>query len=62
MVRIFLYKGVRYADPNPLLSPEKVIDMLSVSMPELTIATVSSVNEEDGEFVYELSVNVGTKG
>lgn len=49
-------------DPNPSLAPESVRDMLAVSYPEITSASVQGPEMKKDYILYKLTSVVGVKG
>lgn len=60
--RVFRYKGEDLIDPAPSESPEKALEILSISKPELNNAVVEPPESEDGKLVYPVKKSIGTKG
>ena len=64
--RVFTYKkdgkAVNIEDPNPELSADDVLTLMSGTNTELTTATIDGPKIEDGKAVYEFKTTVGTKG
>lgn len=61
MVRVFVYDGREFPDPDPNMSPEEVRQSMSNFFPELANAeTKASKRGEDD--IYEFTKRVGTKG
>lgn len=51
------------SDPNPVLTPEEVMEFYSTTYPELTTSTVNGPNVTgEGEVSYEFKTTIGTKG
>lgn len=56
-------KDIVLEDPNPELTPDEVMGMMSHAYPELTTSTVHGpALQDDGTAVYEFKTTVGTKG
>ena len=49
-------------DPNPNLTPEAVKDLYAAQYPELASAAVEGPELRNGQQVYTLARQVGTKG
>jgi PRTRC genetic system protein C len=60
--RIFVCKGEEFADPAPNQPPEKALEILALTNPELNNAVVEPPEAKYGKLVYNLKVNIGTKG
>jgi PRTRC genetic system protein C len=60
-IRVFVYDGTEYPDPDPNMSVDEVRQGLLFAFPELSNADTSS--RKDGEkTIYTFSKRVGTKG
>ncbi len=60
-MRVFIYDGREFPDPDPNMTPEQVRQNLSSLLPELANAnTTQSKRGEDD--VYKFERRVGTKG
>ena len=66
MQRVFNAKikgqTVPLPDPNPILSPEAVLNFYSGTYPELTTAKVGDPTIKDDRYVYEFNSVMGNKG
>lgn len=60
--RVFRYKGSDIPDPAPTETPERCMELLSVTYPDLNNASVDVPKIEGGKQVFNLKVAVGTKG
>ena len=61
MVRVFVYDGREFPDPDPKMSPEEVRQSMTNFFPELANAeTQQSKRGEDD--IVEFKKRVGTKG
>jgi PRTRC genetic system protein C len=60
--RVFLYKGEEISDPAPAQAPEKAVELLALSRPELNNAVVEPPEAKGGKLRYNLKVSVGTRG
>lgn len=60
-MRIFIYDGRDFPDPDPSRTPEEVKTMMADFFPELSNAEVRESTRDD-DTVYELVRKVGTKG
>jgi PRTRC genetic system protein C len=64
MKRVFIYKDERIADPDPNMTPDEVIESLSVLKPELVCGFLKKTTpneEDDSEMLYEIQNNIGIK-
>ena len=61
MVRVFIYDGREFPDPDPNLSVDEVKCMMADFFPELANAEVRE-SKRDDDTLYELVRRVGTKG
>ena len=62
LTRSFIYNGTAIPDPSPTATPEKCLEILSLSYPDLTNASIEAPKLADGKMVYNLKTVVGTKG
>lgn len=60
-MRIFVYDGREFPDPDPSLTPDQVRQRMSDFFPELANADVREHTRGD-DTLYELVRKVGTKG
>jgi len=60
-MRIFLYDGREFPDPDPSRTPEEIKAMMADFFPELANAEVRESKRDEDE-VFELVRRVGTKG
>ena len=60
--RVFHFNSLRLDDPNPAWSPDRVREFFSASFPDLTNAEVAGPDVKDGQAVFTIRRNVGTKG
>ncbi len=49
-------------DPDPCMSPDRVMSFFSNTYPELTTATVHGPKIENDEAIYEFKTTIGVKG
>jgi PRTRC genetic system protein C len=49
-------------DPNPVMSPDEVMDFYSTTYTELTTATVHGPEIENDRVIYRFKTTIGTKG
>jgi PRTRC genetic system protein C len=60
-IRVFVYDGTEYPDPDPNMSVDEVRQGLIFAFPEL--ANADTASRKDGEkTIYTFSRRVGTKG
>lgn len=63
LTRVFKFGSVDLPDPNPALTPDKVLDMYSVNYPHLATATVGEPTIRGVNMIYEFTpAPVKTKG
>lgn len=62
IVRVFVYQGTEYPDPVPTLSPERALNILSVSDPRFTNACLEGPVTQAGKEVWTIKIQAGTKG
>jgi len=55
-------EDVTLSDPNPELSPDRVMALYANQYPSLTTATVHGPETKDDCVVYEFKTTYGTKG
>lgn len=60
-MRIFVYDGRDFPDPDPSKTPEEVKAMMADFFPELANADIITT-EKDGKSYIEFRRKVGTKG
>ena len=60
-MRIFMYDGREFPDPDPSKPPEEVKEMFSNFFPELANADIRT-QERGEDTLYILDRKVGTKG
>ena len=60
-MRIFIYDGREFPDPDPSQTPEQVKIMMTDFFPELANAEIREHKKGD-DTAYELVRRVGTKG
>jgi len=60
-MRVFIYDGREFPDPDPNMSVDEVKAMMADFFPELANAEVRESNQGE-DTVYELVRRVGTKG
>lgn len=60
-MRIFIYEGREFPDPDPNMSVEQVKSTMSDFFPELSNAEVKQETRGD-DTLYEFVKRVGTKG
>jgi len=62
LTRVFIYNGMRLADPGTDMSPAQVKDFYATMYGELTTAEVTSAKEVGNELEYTFRKTTGTKG
>ena len=62
VTRSFKFGNRKLPDPNPKLSPAQIKDHYAALYPELTSAAVEGPQLKNGEQVYTLATQLGTKG
>ena len=62
VTRTFRFNKRIFPDLNPKLSPTQVKDMYATQFPELASAAVEGPELKNGQQVYTLARQVGTKG
>lgn len=62
VTRVFKYNNRRLPDPNPKLTPLQVKDIYAAQDPELVSAGVEGPELKNGQQIYTLARQVGTKG
>jgi PRTRC genetic system protein C len=62
VTRTFRFNKRVLPDPNPKLSPAQVKDLYAAQFPELASAAVEGPELKNGQQVYTLARQVGTKG
>lgn len=62
VTRSFRFNKRIFPDPNPKLSPMQVKDVYAMTYPELASAAVEGPELKNGQQVYTLARQVGTKG
>ena len=60
-MRVFVYDGREFPDPDPTLSVEEVKEMMSGFFPELSSADVKETDRGEDK-VFQFQRKVGTKG
>jgi len=60
-MRVFVYDGREFPDPDPTLTPDEVRQKMTDFFPELANAEVRE-QKRDEDTLYELVRRVGTKG
>ncbi|MBA7630920.1 hypothetical protein ES703_38446 [subsurface metagenome] len=60
-MRVFVYDGREFPDPDPTLSVEEVKQMMSGFFPELANADVKETDRGEDK-VFQFQRKVGTKG
>lgn len=60
--RIFKYGATEIPDPAPSENPERVLEILSVSYPQITNAALEGPKFEGGKMVFTVKVEAGEKG
>ena len=61
--RVFKMGSVELADPDPSMTPEKVVTLYSANYPQLKNASLSSPSLESGRLVFTIELPpVKTKG
>lgn len=59
--RVFEYGSLRLADPDPVMTPERVRDFYAAVYPELSQAVVGEAERRGATEVYKITRAVGTK-
>lgn len=62
ITRVFKFNNRRFPDPNPKLTPSQIKDIYAAQFPELASAAVEGPELKEGQQVYTLARQVGTKG
>ena len=62
VTRSFRFNKRVLPDPNPRLSPAQVKDLYAAQFPELASAAIEGPELKNGQQVYTLARQVGTKG
>lgn len=62
LVRVFRHKGEEIKDPAPNLPPERAVELLAHTYPELNNGVVEPPETRDGKQIYPIKTSVGTKG
>lgn len=66
LTRIFVFDNngqpVHLSDPDPNLSPQKVLNFYTSLYPTLTTATIEGPEIKDDSLQYEFVSTLGTKG
>ena len=62
VTRSFRFNNRVLPDPNPQLSPAQVKDLYAAQFPELASAAIEGPELRNGQQVYTLARQVGTKG
>ncbi len=62
VTRVFKFNNRNLPDPNPKMSPAQVKDIYASQYPELASAGVEGPEVKNGQQVYTLARQVGTKG
>jgi len=62
VTRSFKFNKRVLPDPNPKLSPLQVRDLYAAQFPELASAAIEGPELKNGQQVYTLARQVGTKG
>ena len=60
--RVFEWKGMRLADPNPKASLEEVQAILATSHAEISNAAIKGPEETREALVYKVEASYGRKG
>lgn len=60
--RVFEYGSLKLADPDPVMSPDRVKEFYATVYPELTQAVVGEPERRGATQVYKFTRAVGTKG
>ncbi len=60
-MRIFIYDGREFPDPDPNMTPEEVRKLMTDFFPELSNAEIKESTKDDDTLV-EFTRKVGTKG
>ncbi len=62
VTRVFKFNNRNFPDPNPKMTPTQVKDVYATQYPELGSAGVEGPELKNGEQVYTVVRQVGTKG
>lgn len=62
LTRVFIFNGVKLADPGEAFSPDDVKDVYSNQYPDLSTAIVEDPVIDGDVATYTFKRNVGTKG
>lgn len=57
-----MHKALTLPDPDPVMTPEKVLEYYANTYPELTVASVSGPEIKGTEAIYTFKVHLGEKG
>ena len=60
--RVFKFKDKTFADIDPTMPPEKIVDFYAAREPELLNSNITGPVIEDDNAVYTISHVAGTKG
>ncbi len=60
--RIFLFNNRKFPDPNPKAEPAQVRELLAITDPDITNASIEGPELKDGKAIYRFVRQVGTKG
>lgn len=60
--RVFRFGGTELPDPSRSATPEKCLELLSVSYPALTNAITEPPSIEGDKEIHVVKVSAGTKG
>jgi PRTRC genetic system protein C len=60
--REFIFNNRRYPDPNPQAEPGEIRELLAISDPDITNASIEGPEIKEGKAVYRFVRQVGTKG
>ncbi len=62
VTRVFKFNNRNLPDPNPKMTPTQVKNIYAAQYPELGSAGVEGPEVKNGQQVYTLARQVGTKG
>jgi len=62
LARKFMFNSLKLDDPNPAWSPDQVREFFATTYPDLTNAEIEGPEIKDGEAIFAIRRQVGTKG
>ena len=60
--RIFKFEGKVFADPDPNMSPERVLQFYSMEHPELATGVIEGPKYEKGKAIFTMGNSYKPKG